>query len=120
MGKTHPKMPADLKQLIAKGEGLRIEIKETPSEDVLNQFSKSCASFANAEGGNVVIGVNKRGKAVGANIDEYTLNRISQEAAACKPPVKIETSLYQDEQKTLLVVSVPRKARVRAEILRPS
>jgi hypothetical protein len=51
MDKRYLKLPIALKQLISKVEGLEIETKETPSEEVLNQFSKSCASFANTQGG---------------------------------------------------------------------
>jgi len=108
MDREYPKLPKELKQLISKVEGLEIEAKETPSEDVLNQFSKSCASFANTQGGSIVIGVNRSGKIVGANIDQRIMDRVSNEAANCKPPVKVQLNLYQEEGKTVLQVFVPK------------
>ena len=98
----------ELKKLITKVEGLEVEAKETPSEDVLSQFSKSCASFANTQGGSIFIGVNRNGKIVGANISQQVMDRISSEAANCKPPVKVQLNLYQEEGKTVLQVFVPK------------
>jgi hypothetical protein len=108
MDREYPKLPKELKQLISKVEGLEIETKETPSEDVLNQFSKSCASFANTQGGSIVIGVNRNGKILGANINQQIMDRISIEAANCRPPVKVQLNLYQEEGKTVLQVFVPK------------
>lgn len=108
MKQRYPKLPPELKQLIAKVEGLEIETKETPSEEMLNQFSKSCASFANTQGGSIIIGVNRNGKIVGANIDQHIMDRISGEAANCKPPVRIQLNLFEEEQKTVLQVLVPK------------
>jgi hypothetical protein len=108
MDNEYPKLPMRLKQLISKVEGLEIETKETPSEDVLNQLSKSCASFANTQGGSIIIGVNRNGKIVGANINQQVMDRISSEAANCKPPVKVQLNLYQEEGKTVLQVLVPK------------
>ena len=108
MDREYPKLPKKLKQLTSKVEGLEIETKETPSEDVLNQFSKSCASFANAQGGSIVIGVNRNGKIVGANINQQIMDRISSEAANCIPPVKVQLNVYQEEGKTVLHVFVPK------------
>ena len=108
MDREYPKLPKELKQLISKVEGLEIETKETLSEDVLNQFSKSCASFANTQGGSIVVGVNRNGKIVGANINQQIMDRISIEAANCAPPVKVQLNLYQEEGKTVLEVFVPK------------
>ena len=108
MDKRYLKLPIALKQLISKVEGLEIETKETPSEEVLNQFSKSCASFANTQGGSIVIGVNQNGEIVGANIDQQIMDRISNEAASCRPPVKVQLNLYREEGKTVLQVLVPK------------
>src|SRR5271157_5448398 len=101
MDEEYPELPIELKQLIARAEGLEIETKETLSEDVLNQFSKSCASFANTQGGSIVIGVNRNGKIVGANVDQQVMDRISREAANCRPPVRVQLNLYQEKGKTV-------------------
>ena len=108
MNREYPKLPKELRQLVSKVEGLEIEAKETPSEDVLNQFSKSCASFANTQGGSIVIGVNRNGRIVGANINQQIMDKISSEAANCRPPVKVQLNLYQEEGKTVLEVFVPK------------
>lgn len=104
----YQELPRELRELIAKVEGLEIETKETASEEVLNQFSKSCAAFANTQGGSIVIGVNRNGRIVGANIDQQVMDRISSEAANCRPPVKVQLNLYQEEGKTVLQVFVPK------------
>ena len=70
--KAFPKIPASLRNLIAKGEGLKIEVKEIPSDEVLSQISKFCASFANSNGGSIVIGVNDHREVVGANINDFS------------------------------------------------
>jgi hypothetical protein len=108
MDKEYPRLPRELRQLIAKVEGLEIEAKETLSEDVLTQLSKSCASFANTQGGSIIIGVNRNGKIVGANVNQQLMDRISSEAANCKPPVKVQLNLYQEKGKTVLQVLVPK------------
>lgn len=49
----------ELRKIIAKGEGFHLDFKEEMGDN--NEFSKSVVSFANTDGGQIIIGVSDGG-----------------------------------------------------------
>ncbi len=97
----------ELKERILKGEDLHTEFKESffDNEDI----AKSIVCFANTDGGQLVVGVNNNGEIVGVeNIDEL-LRRIDDVAYnRCEPPVTIVQETLSIENRTVLIINVPK------------
>jgi ATP-dependent DNA helicase RecG len=97
----------EVKALIAGGEGLHVDFKQSVNTDL----AKSISSFANAQGGKVIIGVADDGSVVGYNLTNANRSRIQDVAQSCDPPVSIgiEQVAYQ-EGKNITMVDVPASA----------
>jgi ATP-dependent DNA helicase RecG len=97
----------ELKKRIVKGEDLHTEFKESFSSN--NDIAKSIVCFANTDGGQIIIGVDKRGEIIGVgNVDEL-IRRIDDVAhKGCEPPVTIIPETISVEDKTVLVINVPK------------
>jgi ATP-dependent DNA helicase RecG len=97
----------ELKERIIKGEDLHTEFKEsfTSNDDI----AKSIVCFANTDGGQIIIGVDKKGEIIGVgNVDEL-IRRIDDVAHnRCEPPVTIIPETISVEDKTVLVINVPK------------
>ncbi|MGQ9848288.1 MAG: AlbA family DNA-binding domain-containing protein, partial [Bacteroidales bacterium] len=97
----------ELRERILKGEDLHTEFKEsfTDNEDI----AKSIVGFANTDGGQIIVGVNDNGEIVGVdNIDEL-LRRIDDVAYnRCEPPVTIVQETLSIENRTVLIINVPK------------
>ena len=95
----------NIADLIQQGEGYHLEFKR---EDESNDdFAKTIVSFANTDGGKILIGVHDSGKIIGVSdvdklmlrIDDIALNR-------CEPPISIFQESINIEGKNIVVVSV--------------
>lgn len=97
----------DLKERILKGEDLHTEFKESFSDN--EDIAKSIVCFANTDGGQVIVGVSDNGDTIGVeNIDEF-LRRIDDVAYnRCEPPVTIIQETLPSENKTVLIINVPK------------
>jgi ATP-dependent DNA helicase RecG len=97
----------ELKERILKGEDLHTEFKESFSDN--EDIAKSIVCFANTDGGQLVVGVNDNGEIVGIeNIDEL-LRRIDDVAYnRCEPPVTIVQETLSIENRTILIINVPK------------
>jgi len=97
----------ELRERIAKGEDLHTEFKEVIESN--EDLAKSIVCFANTDGGQIIIGVSKTGEVVGVeNIDE-TMRRVDDVAFnRCEPPVTVVIETITVENKTVLVVNVPK------------
>jgi len=58
-----------LLELIAQGEGARVEFKSSFQKEVI----ETLAAFANAKGGAVLLGVNDAGQVVGVTVQAETI-----------------------------------------------
>ncbi len=97
----------ELRERILKGEDLHTEFKEffTDNEDI----AKSIVCFANTDGGQIIIGVKKDGDIIGVE-NVYELSRRLDDIAfnRCEPPITIIQETIIIEDKTVLVVNVPK------------
>ena len=98
----------ELREKILKGEGFYTEFKEyLPDNETL---ARTIVCFANADGGQLIIGVASSGSVVGVeNLDE-AIRRIDDVAFnRCEPPVSIFTETQEaDPAKTVLIVRIPK------------
>ncbi len=95
-----------IKALLAKGEGVRTEFKSrVPQREILG---KVVCSFANANGGTLVIGVGDKGEVIGVNEASIVAEALSKDAAKIlSPAISISTSVAEIEGKNLVLVDVP-------------
>ena len=95
-----------LSQLIFKGEGERLDFKQTISDPY--KIAKTIASFANTKGGKILVGVKDDKTVIGVDPEE---EKYILETAAdfyCDPPIALQYDEVEDEeeQKTILVVNI--------------
>lgn len=98
--------PPEIKALIAGGEGLHVDFKQSVNTDL----AKSISSFANARGGKVIIGVADDGSIVGYSLTNSNRSKIQDVAQSCDPPIHIVVDEMVYEDKTITVVDVPESA----------
>lgn len=97
----------ELKERILKGEDLHTEFKESFSDN--EDIAKSIVCFANTDGGQLVVGVNDNGEIVGVeNIDELTKRVDDVAYNRCEPPVTIVQETLSIENRTVLIINVPK------------
>lgn len=97
----------ELKERIAKGEDLHTEFKEVIESN--EDLAKSIVCFANTDGGQIIIGVTKRGDIVGIENMDETIRRIDDVAFhRCEPPVTVVVETIPVEDETVVVVNVPK------------
>ncbi len=104
-----------LKDIIAKGEGLKLDFKREFSEEVIQDFTKDFAAFANAEGGTIVGGVTNSKEILGSKAEPGTLARVYQEATYCVPPVNISAYELTIGKVKVLVVEVPKSTYIHCD-----
>ncbi len=93
---------------IKKGEGKKLEFKESLSKDV-NSFLKTVVAFANGAGGKIIFGVRKDGEIVGVPDDEIV--ELSEKIEnliyeKCHPLIIPEIYVERAGKKSLLVVEI--------------
>lgn len=101
----------EIKQLIDKGEGTRIEFKETQL-GVPESFYDTVVSFLNKEGGIILLGLTDDGVALG--LEESNLMRLKQDIVTAlnnpevmSPPYPLPVREAEFNKQKLLYVRVP-------------
>lgn len=110
-------MRADLKKeaeryvkgLIEKGENQQLDFKFEISN--ARKMAKTFSSFANTEGGKLLIGVKDNGKISGVRSDEEAYMAESAAHVFCKPPVDYIIKPWEIEGKTVLEVEIPNSTK---------
>ncbi|MDI6735949.1 MAG: putative DNA binding domain-containing protein [bacterium] len=97
----------ELYEKISKGENLHTEFKEIlPDNETL---ARAIVCFANTDGGQIIIGISDKKKMVGLESSDAGLLRIDDVAFnRCEPPITILAETIKVEDKTILIVNVPR------------
>jgi len=97
----------DFLKLIAEGENLHKEFKETLPDN--ESLAKSLVSFANTDGGRLILGVSDCGTINGIDAPDRALNRIDDIAYnRCNPPVTIVQETLTVNSKQIILVNIPR------------
>ncbi|MEH0156552.1 ATP-binding protein [Limibacter armeniacum] len=97
---------SDLKKLIAEGESQTLDFKKTVSN--VYKIAKTIVSFANTDGGILLIGVQDDKYITGVDPEEeiYLLNEAS--TFYCDPPIELTYEKVETEEgKTVLAAHVP-------------
>lgn len=97
----------ELRELIKKGEGHHLEFKEeSVSPDSLK---KTIVCFANTDGGKILVGVSNDKLITGvSNADRKMLDIENVAYNNCDPPVTILQETVVIEDKTIIVVNIPK------------
>ena len=103
-------------QIIEAGEGLRTEFKECRNSIPKNLYETVCA-FLNRHGGEILLGVNNRGKITG--IDKESIDKIQSDfTTTINNPGKISPSVYlsieqvQIDGRLVLYIYIPESSQV--------
>ncbi len=93
---------SELKALIAQGEHQQLDFKFRI--DDAKKIARTLSAFANTQGGRLLIGVKDNGKITGVDPNEEIHMIISAAEMHCKPPLKIESRVWQEDMKLVLDV----------------
>lgn len=97
-------MKKDIKQLIAEGENQQTEFKSSFNVEAM----ESITAFANTEGGCVLVGVSNKGKIVGIDTNEESVQQwVNEIKSKTEPAILVDAACYEIEGKTVVVLSVP-------------
>ena len=93
-----------VKTLIREGEHQTQDFKFRIDDQ--KKIARTLAAFANTDGGRLQIGVKDNGKIAGVNPEEEF--HMVQGAAQmyCRPPVQIESRIWQEDMRLVLEISV--------------
>ena len=99
-----------IQNLVAQGENQHLDFKLTISDAL--HIAKSFASFANASGGKLLIGVNDNGAIRGVRTEEEELYMIDAAASYhCTPPVPYSVRRWLCYGRIILEVNIPEGAK---------
>lgn len=91
--------PLDLKLKCQEGEGFKVEFKEK-----IARLDREIVAFANAAGGEILLGVSDDGEIKGIEITNKLLSQIQDIARNCDPSIQIE--LHKHIALGVLVIAV--------------
>lgn len=107
----------EVENLLAKGEGVRLEFKQSLNGDVPKTIYETVCSFLNREGGTILVGVDDNGEVTGipeTKISNFittfstTVNNIS----TIDPPMLVSPSSYKFKDKSIIVIKLPVSSQV--------
>lgn len=97
----------ELKELINKGEGHHLEFKLEKENN--RDFAKTIVSFANTDGGKILIGVADDGTIVGVTDPDLLMQKIGNIAYNnCEPSITVIQETAKIDDKTIAIVNVPK------------
>ncbi len=92
-------------KLIKQGESQRLEFK--PSLSDINRITETICSFANAQGGVVIIGINDTGDIEGIDIGKQTVERLTNSLVDnLDPKVYPEIKVLTIDKKEIIIIEV--------------
>jgi hypothetical protein len=112
---------AALHSLIAQGESETLEFKRSTAE--LRRAGETLCAFLNGDGGQVLVGVGRKGPLVGQQIADITLREKGKLSQAALRSSQVALLSQATEPKTLVermaVAGRPNRTRFRDEVLSP-
>lgn len=105
-----------VQHIIAQGEGVRIEFKESRSKLPSNLFETICAML-NRDGGDIVLGVDGKGVVTGVDkkkVDEIISNLVtlSNNHNKLDPPFILFPQVYEMGDETVIHIQVPSSSQM--------
>ncbi|MCK5543454.1 MAG: ATP-binding protein [Desulfobacterales bacterium] len=96
-------MNKNIQTLIAKGESESLEFKTSFGKETMETLS----AFANSNGGTVLIGINDKGKIIGVDITQESIQQwINQIKNSTSPSIIPDAESFIHEGKTVISLSV--------------
>ena len=97
-------MKKDIRQIIAEGESQQTEFKSSFNVEAM----ESITAFANAEGGCILVGVSNKGKIVGVDTNEESVQQwVNEIKSKTEPAILVDAERYEIEGKAAVMLSVP-------------
>ena len=97
-------MKKDIRQIIAEGESQQTEFKSSFNVEAM----ESIVAFANTEGGCVLVGVSNKGKIVGVDTNEESVQQwVNEIKSKTEPAILVDAERYEIEGKAAVMLSVP-------------
>jgi ATP-dependent DNA helicase RecG len=97
----------ELQERILKGENLHTEFKESLPDN--ETIAKAIVCFANADGGQLIIGISKEGDIAGVGDLDEAIRKIDDVAFhRCEPSVSILTETVDIDGEIILIVNIPK------------
>lgn len=94
-----------LEKLIHQGEGVRLDFKQTISDQ--RKIARTISAFANNKGGILLVGVKDNGELMGCDAEEEMYMLFEAAEHFCEPPVDIYFTLYEiDEDCTIVQAAI--------------
>ncbi|MFN5418009.1 MAG: helix-turn-helix domain-containing protein [Flavobacteriia bacterium] len=97
-------MESTLKDLIKQGEHQTLDFKFRIDDQ--KKIARTLAAFANSDGGKLLIGVKDNGKIAGINPEEEFHMIEGAAKLYCKPEVKFESKIWQEDFRLVLEIQV--------------
>jgi predicted HTH transcriptional regulator len=94
-----------IKRLIAEGEHQRLDFKFEISDS--RKIAKTFASFANTDGGKLLLGVKDNGAITGVRSEEEYYMLEASASMYCKPGIQFDIKKWLIDGKTILEVNIP-------------
>lgn len=82
-----------LEQLIAKGEGVQLDFKQSISNQ--QKIARTLTAFANNRGGKLLVGVRDNGELIGCDTEEEMYMLYEAAEHFCEPPIDIVFTIYE-------------------------
>jgi len=96
----------ELMERIEKGEDIHTEFKREVDRENL---AKAIISFANTDGGQIIIGVADSGEIVGVDDTDEVMRRVDDVAFnRCEPPITVVQETVDAEGEGVVIVNVPK------------
>lgn len=101
---------SELKALIQQGEHQQLDFKFRI--DDAKKIARTLSAFANTQGGRLLIGVKDNGKITGVDPNEEIHMIIAAAEMHCKPALKIESRVWQEDMKLVLDIWVDKSEEI--------
>lgn len=96
--------PKELKRLISQGENQQLDFKKTITSS--QKIAKTISSFANTNGGKILIGVMDNKEISGVDLEEEMFQVMQGARHYCDPPIPVSFDKAEKDGKMVLVVHV--------------
>jgi predicted HTH transcriptional regulator len=100
---------SEIYDLIKRGEDQHLDFKQHITN--LHKIAKTIVSFANSEGGKIIIGVDDSGEVVGVDVEQEKFMMVQAGKKFCDPPVFIRFVTMEERRETILIALIEKSEK---------